>query len=363
MKKRVLFLAMGLCIIALAGGCGKKENTDELGSSTENTSELTRPVKESYKVSDHVTLGQYKGVEVTVKKLEVTEDDINDEMNALLESKATQEEVTGRPVENGDTVNIDFEGIMDGVAFEGGTAEGYDLTIGSGAFIPGFEEGIIGANIGDKLALELVFPDDYYEDKAGKPVTFNVTVNSIKRSKLPELTDSFIADNTDFDTIEAYKASIKTKLEEQYAQSMENDKINNIFVTIIDNAEIDVPESLIEYYIANQTYQLSMEAQQYGIDMETYVTSSGLTMEQYNDYAKNYAETVAKQELVLKAIAEAEKMEVSDEEFNEEVQELLANGGYKSEEELYKTFSKDVIKENILLVKAYDFVIAQAVVK
>jgi trigger factor len=235
MKKRVMLLVVSLSIVMLAGGCGSKNdisnyqntnNTDNAGSadqttdgtstdgtSTDGTStdgtdaSVTVPEKADYKVDDYIKLGQYKGVKVTVDQLTVTDDNVNTAIQDDLKANATTEEVTDRKdVQNGDIVNIDYEGLKDGKAFDGGTSTGYDLTIGSGKFIPGFEDKLIGAKVGEKVSIDLTFPADYQQaDLAGQAVVFNVTVNSIKKQVIPELTEEYVKSKTSYDTIDAYK--------------------------------------------------------------------------------------------------------------------------------------------------------------
>jgi trigger factor len=386
MKKKVLFIVMSVCMLALATGCGKKgvagdlndktgtdnsatedttDTTDTTDTSDTGSSETTIPVKEAYEVSDYITLGDYKGLEISVTKLEVSDQDVEDAVKADLEANPVEEEVTGRAVQSGDIVNIDFEGIMDGVAFENGSAEDYDLTIGSNSFIEGFEEGIIGANVGDKLSLELKFPEEYSNDptKAGKPVTFNVTVNAIKTSKVAELTEEYVKENTDFATIEEYKNSFRENLEAQNEEEMKNEKINNVIQKLVENSTISsLPQTLVDYYTADRNYYFSQLAYYYGMDLETYVTNSNSTMDEFNDYVKTYAEGASRQELVIAAVAKAEKLEVSDEEYQDEIEYYKTNYGYETEEDILKIMSKDQIKENILLQKALDYVVEQAVV-
>jgi trigger factor len=380
MKKKVLFIVMSLCILMLAGGCNKKdpasdldnvgettdETTDETSDeTTDETTESQAPVKEAFVVSDYITLGEYKGIEVTVTPLEVTDEDIDAAISEALAANATQEEVTGRAVQDGDTVNINFEGLLDGVAFEGGTAEGYDLVIGSGSFIPGFEEGIIGANIGDELALDLTFPEDYDAEMAGKAVVFNVKVNSISQSILPELTESYVQENTDYDTIDAYKEATRADLQAANEDTMENEKINNVMTAIVDNAEISsIPQTLLDYYsYSYKEYNSQMINYMYGMTLADYFAATGTSEEDFNAYVLTVAENYATSELVQKAIAEAEGMEITDEEYKEKLPQYITDYGYESEEALLQYETVEQTKENMLLEEALNFVADLAVVK
>lgn len=373
MKKKVL-LVTGLCLLMLAGGCGKKDIGDSVNSTngtsdtettdttdTTDTTTTELPKVEDYVAADYITLGQYKGVEVTVEQLEVTDEDVNTKIEEDLEANSTLEEVTGRAVQEGDTVNIDFEGLLNGVAFDGGTAEGYDLEIGSGSFIPGFEDGLVGKNTGDTVALNLTFPEDYQQaDLAGKEVVFNVTINSISKSVTPELTEEYVTTNTDYETIDAYKEGIRAELEASNKEDMENQKINDIMTTVIDNATISsLPQTLLDYFQAMLSYQLEQEAAMYGMDSATYMSQLGITQE----YIDSMVEAYATQHLIINAVAQAEKMEATEEEYNEAVTNYITSYGVETEEELLKQITKDEIMDNVVMQKAYDFIIDNAVVK
>jgi trigger factor len=377
MKKKLLFLLMSLCILVLAGGCAKKGVTDDLDSnkgSTDKTEETDGtdgtteerelPKVEDFVASDYITLGQYKGVEVTVEKIEVTEEDITNAINDDLKENATEEEITDRPVQKGDTVNIDFEGLLDGKAFDGGTAKGYDLVIGSSSFIPGFEDGLVGAKIGEKLALDLTFPKDYNEELGGKAVVFNVTINSIKETKLPELTEEFVTSNTDYKSIEEYNKAIRTELEEQNQTEMENNKVSTIMTTVIDNSTIkELPKTLVDYYTAKVKYSFEDEAAMYGMDIETYVKNFGMSLEDYNNYVSSLVDAYATRDLLLTAVVQTEKLEATEEEYQETLTEYMTYYGVEAEEDLYKQVSKDDITESLVMQKAYDLIIKEAVVK
>jgi trigger factor len=375
MKKKLLLLVMSVCLIALLWGC-KKDAASDLDSNDdkEGTEQTTvtpaategtevAPTKEAYEVSDYITLGEYKGVNVTVEKIEVTEEDINARIQEELSASATEEEVTGRPVENGDIVNIDYEGLKDGVAFEGGTAQGQDLEIGSNSFIPGFEEGLVGANVGEKLDLNLSFPADYSApDLAGQAVVFKVTVNSIKKTVVPELTEEYVKENTDYETINAYKEGSRVALQAENEEIMKNNKINSVMQAIIKNAEVkSVPESLINYYVYEMKSYYTQYAQAFGMDFASFLSASGLTEEKFNTEAQTYANERATQELVLNAIVKAEGMEITEDEYKAGIANIVSEYGYPSEEELLKSVKEEQIKESLLWEKAMNFVTEQAV--
>ncbi|MDF2540891.1 MAG: trigger factor [Herbinix sp.] len=348
MKKIAVFLVMGLSIAMLAGGCKKDDSSNS---------------SKDYKLSDHIKLGEYKGVEVTVEQLEVTDEDVETKIQTDLEAAATSEEVTDRPVQEGDIVNIDYEGLKDGVAFEGGTATGYDLTIGSGNFIEGFEEQIIGANKGDKLELNVTFPEDYTAtDLAGQAVVFKVTVNAIKKSVVPELTEDFVTANTDYDTIDAYKTGVREDLAAENVETMKNNKINDVFNTIIENSEItSYPQTLIDEFKTQMTDNYTQYATQYGMELEAFIQSYyGMTLEDFNKELDAMAEEAVSQQLVFEAIIEAEGIELTDEEYQEGVTKIMTDYGFASEEEMLQSYDEETIRETLLWQKVLDFVTAEA---
>lgn len=377
MKKRALLIALGLSIALVAGGCGKKDtegldntatednDSKDSADSTEdnNTPDFTLPEKGEYDVSEYIKLGQYKGIEVKVEKLEVTEEDIEEAIQSDLQYFSKTEEVTGRPVEDGDIVNIDFEGFLDGEAFDGGSATGSDLTIGSNAFIDGFEEQLIGANIGEEVELNLSFPENYgKEELNGQPVVFKVVVNSIKVNVLPELNDDFVKEKFELETVEEYKESIREEIQAYYEEEMFAIKINNIMNTILDNSEImGYPQTLIDYYIAEVNLSLEQNASLYGVDKETLLAAYNITQEDFDADAKIYAETMAKQEITLKAIIESENMDLSEEEFNEKVSQLALESGFSSSEELLKVAGEEEVKEILLYKKVMEFIAEEAI--
>jgi len=386
MKKRLLLLIMSLCILMLAGGCNSKKTVDEEGTdtTTEDATDITdttdpvvptgttdptdttavSPTKEEYVVSDYIKLGQYKGVEVTVDPLEVTEEDIDTAINAALVENTTTEEITDRTdVKNGDIVNIDYEGLKDGVAFDGGTATDFDLTIGSGSFIEGFEEQLIGAKVGDKKELNVTFPKEYTQspDMAGQAVVFKVTVNAIKKEVVPVLNVEFVQANSDYDTIDAYKESIRASLQAQNEKDMASQKTNNVIAAIIENSEISsYPQTLIDYYSTEMKNYYTQYATQFGMDFAAFLTASEVTEEEFSSQMKLYAESMASQELVIKSIITAESIEISDAEYEAGVTKLAAEYEYPSSEEFLKVATEKDIKETLLWQKVIDFVTAQA---
>jgi trigger factor len=384
MKKKLLFLVMSVSIVVLAWGCGKKDVADESDSAAEvtvteapadtdaegtedtgaETPVVEAPVKEAYEVSDYITLGEYKGLPVTYTKLEVTDADIDNAIKEDLEGNAKDEEVTDRAVQNGDIVNIDYEGLKDGVAFEGGTAQGTDLNIGSNSFIAGFEEGLIGAKVGDELSLDLTFPADYGQaELAGQAVVFKVKVNSIKVSVVPELTEAYVKDNTDFETIAAYKEGTRTELVKANEDTMKNEKIKNLITAIVDSSTISsYPQSVVDYYAFEMESYYQQYASMFGYELADFLAANGMTEEKYAQEKKSYAEDRTAQELVLNAIIKAENMQISDEEYKAGVASYIEEYGYASEEEFFQYATEEQIKESLIWEKAVDFILEKSVI-
>jgi trigger factor len=321
-------------------------------------------VKEAYEVSDYITLGEYKGLPVTYTKLEVTDADIDTAIKADLEGNTKDEEVTDRAVQNGDTVNIDYEGLKDGVAFEGGTAQGTDLNIGSNSFIKGFEEGLIGAKVGDELSLDLTFPADYGQaELAGKAVVFKVKVNSIKVSVVPELTEAYVKDNTDYESIAAYKEGTRTELVKANEDTMKNEKIKNVITAIVDGSTISsYPQSVIDYYAYEMESYYQQYASMFGYELADFLSANGMTEEKYAEEKKSYAEDRTAQELVLNAIIKAENMQITDEEYKAGVANYIEEYGYASEEEFFQYATEEQIKESLIWEKAVNFILEQSVI-
>lgn len=341
-KKRAVCAAL-LCLAIVAGGCAKKD--------------------------EYVKLGQYKGLEVTVESYEVTDEEMETQIQRLLQDKATSEEVTGRPVQDGDIVNIDYEGLLDGEAFEGGSAEAFDLTIGSGSFIAGFEEGLIGAGIGESKSLNLTFPDPYEKnaDLAGKPVVFNVTVNSIKQPVTPEFNDAFVQTLGDqYKTVEDYKSALKTSLEEQKKQSVESDKMTSLRQLLYDNSEIvKYPEGALDDYIKEMTDYYTNYAASVELTLAEYLEQyMSMDEAQFQEEAKAVAEQNVGMELIINAIAEKEKITLSDDEYKELCAQYTEEFGFESEEQFLEYYGgEEDVKMNMLSDKVMEFVAENAVEK
>lgn len=313
----------------------------------------------------HVKLGQYKGIEYTLDIAEVTDDDIQTKLDSFVNG-LDKESVTDRAVQNDDIVNIDYTGTMNGETFEGGSATEYDLTIGSNSFIEGFETGLIGHKIGETVSLDLKFPDEYPNDpdKAGKDVNFSVTINSI--SVTPTLTDQLVKDNTDYDTIEAYKASIKEELEDQNKTTAESNAKQDVFKKVVANAEIDgYDESEVKRLVDEQFDNFKQTAesyQSYGYGYEDVLSMYGYTSEEelkkgITDYVKDYLN----QKMVIYAVADAEGIKATSEETDAKVQEIMDMYQVQTKEEVYEYFGDDYFDVTVLSDKVMDFLMENAV--
>lgn len=314
----------------------------------------------------YVTLGEYKSIEYVLDIEEVTDDDVQAKVDSFLDSHSETEQITDRAVKKGDTVNIDYVGTKDGVAFDGGTAEGYDLEIGSGSFIEGFEDGLIGANIGDEVSLDLTFPDDYQsEDLAGQDVNFAVTINSISVTNVPKLTDSLVKENTEYDTIDAYKESIRKDLEEQNKESAESAAKTDVFNKAVSNAKITgYDESEVKELVDKEFdsfKQMADSYQQYGYSYEDVLKSNGYTNEDelkegITEYVKNYLNQV----MVMYCIAKEEGITVTSEETDKVVKEYMEQYSVETEQEVYDYFGDDYFELSVLSDKVMAFLMDNA---
>lgn len=319
------------------------------------------------KYGKYVELGEYKGIEYTLDVAEVTDDEIDAELDSFVEGLTETEEVTDRAVKKGDTVNIDFVGTKDGEAFDGGTSQGYELEIGSNSFIDGFEDGLIGAEIGDKVSLDLTFPEDYQsEDLAGQDVNFEVTVNSITVKNVPTLSDDLVKENTEYDSINAYKESIRKDLEESNLESAKQQARSDVFnkvveattVTGYDEKEVD---KLIDQEF-NSFKETAESYKSYGYSYEDVLASNGYSSEDelkegITEYVKNYLNQV----MVLYCIADKENITVTNDEVDTMVKEYMTNYSVETEEEVYDYFGEDYFEVSILSDKIMDFLMENAV--
>ena len=310
-----------------------------------------------------VKLGTYKGVEVEKVEVTVSDEEVDAEINKERERNARNIEVTDRAVKDGDMTVIDFEGFVDGVAFEGGKGENYPLTIGSGAFIPGFEEQLIGAEIGAEVEVNVTFPEEYHaEDLKGKAAVFKCTVKEIKEKELPELDDEFASEVSEFDTLAEYKADVKVKLEEGKAKEAKDAKEAAVIEAIIAEAEMDIPEAMVATQQRQMVDEFAQRMQMQGLTMEQYFQFTGASYEQMIAQVKPQAEKRIKSRLVLEAVAKAENIEVTDADLEEELKVMAE--AYQMEldkvKELLPESGVGQIKEDIAVRKAAEFVVENA---
>jgi trigger factor len=274
-------------------------------------------------VKPEVQLGEYKGVEVPAQSLEVTDEDIENELKQLQQRHAELTVVEEGTVENGDTVVIDFEGFADGVPFDGGKAEKYSLEIGSGSFIPGFEEQLVGLAKGEEKDIDVTFPENYQsEELKGKPVVFKIKLHDIKRKNLPELDDEFAKDVSEFDTLEEYKQDITKRIAERKEQSGKRDLENAVVEKVSAAAEVEIPEAMIRDEVERMLGDFENRLKMQGMNLEMYFQFSGQDEEALKEQMKSDAEKRVLQTLVLEAVAQAEGIEASDEEVEEELSNL-----------------------------------------
>ena len=316
-------------------------------------------------VKPDVTLGEYKGVAVEKNVEKVTDEAVEARIQNDVERASTTQDVTDRAVENGDIVNLDYAGSVDGVAFEGGTAQGQSLTIGSGMFIPGFEEQMVGMNIGDERDLSVKFPEQYHADNlAGKDAVFHVKVNGIQTKVRPELDDDFAADVSEFDTFEAYKANIVADLEKNAADRAEASLEDALVQKVVDAADCDIPDAMIQDEITTMLREMEMRMMYQGIRFEDYLKYTGQTLDQVRENYKPEAANRVKTQLVLEAVAKAENIVPTDEDVDEAIADQ-AKRVNRDVEEFKASLSeqqKEYLKETAGIKKVIDFLKANAVI-
>ena len=286
-----------------------------------------------------VTLGQYKGIEVPENKVEVTDEEIEAELKKVQEQNA-REITVDRPAENGDTVVIDFEGSVDGEVFEGGTAENHPLVLGSGSFIPGFEDQLVGATADSDVEVNVTFPEDYQaKDLAGKAAVFKVKVHEIKKKELPEINDEFAQDVSEFDTLDEYKEDVKKGIAEQKEKAVRQEKQEKIIRQIVENAEMDIPDAMLNTQVRQMLDDFSRRMQSQGLTMEQYFQFTGMTLDKMQEEMKPQALKRIQTRLVLEKIAEVENIQPTEEEVEEEFKKMA--DAYKMEVEKIKELLGD----------------------
>jgi len=308
-------------------------------------------------VKPDVKLGQYKGFDIKKDVVEITDEDVQKELERIQESNARLISIEDRPVKDKDIVNIDFEGFIGGEPFEGGSAKGYTLVIGSGRFIPGFEEQLVGIEKGGKKEISVTFPEDYgNESLKGKEAVFNITVNEIKEKELPVINDEFAQDVSEFETLEEYKADIRKKLEENAREAADKRYEDEIIKKAVENAEVDIPEVMVEHEIDNIMRRLDFTLRYQGMDINSYMEMMGTDEQSLRNGHRERALQQVKTQLVLEKISQVEQVEASEEEIEAEIAKMAEN--YKQNTE---DFKKHLQNDDIEYIK--DTVITRKTIK
>lgn len=310
-----------------------------------------------------VTLGKYKGVKVDKIDTTVSDEEVDKAVKEEAERNARSISVTDRAVKDGDEIILNFEGFVDGVAFPGGKGENYPLTIGSGQFIPGFEEQLVGKNINEECDVNVTFPEDYQADElASKDAVFKCTVLEIKEKQLPDIDDEFASEVSEFDTLDEYKADVKKKLEEKKAADAKNAKEDAVVEAIIADAKMDIPEAMIETQKRQMIEEFAQRIQSQGLSFDQYMQFTGMTPDSLLEQVAPQAESRIKSRLVLEAVAAAEKLDPTEEEIEAEIKKMAEE--YKMEvekiNELLGENGKKQMAEDLAVSKAAEFVVENA---
>lgn len=316
-------------------------------------------------IKPEATLGEYKGIEVEKAVIEVTDEEVDAELKKTQEQNS-REIVADRPAENGDTVVIDYAGTIDGVAFDGGTAQGHALVLGSGSFIPGFEEQLIGAAAGSDVDVHVTFPEDYHaKELAGKEAVFACTVHEVKTKEYPEIDDEFAQDVSEFDTLDEYKEDIKKNILSKKETEAKSAKQQAVMDKIIENATMEIPDAMVDTQAENMVDEYAQRLSYQGLSLDQYFQFTGMNAQTFKEQLKPQALKNIQSRLVLEAVIAAENIEVSDDELEAEIEKMASM--YQMEvdkvKELLGDAEKDNIKKDIAAQKAVDFVTDAAVEK
>ena len=311
-----------------------------------------------------VKLGKYKGIEIKKVEYNVSDEDVEHELSHIAEHNARLVAVEDRPVEKGDTTIIDFEGFTDGKAFEGGKAENYELEIGSGRFIPGFEDQIIGMKIDEEKDINVKFPEDYpSKDLAGKDATFKIKLHEIKKKELPEINDEFAKDASEFDTLEEWKKSIKEKQEKENSSKAKFEMEEEAIAEACKNATVDIPSGMIKTQIDNMEQDIASRLSYQGMNLDQYLQMIGKTKKEFRDEYKEEAEKQVKTNLVLEAIMKEEKIEVTKEEIEAKIKEMAEMYGQKEEEVKNNVQLTRYVEETLKTEKTIHYIVDNAKIK
>lgn len=371
MKKKIMLLLCAVCAAALLGGCGtdQKENSDKKESTGKEEASGSKEQKTvEYNATDYVELGEYKGLEVSLGSYEVTDEDVKNEVANALLAYPVYEDTDKDTVEDGDFVNIDYEGLKDGVAFSGGTAQGAVLEIGSNSFIDGFEEGLIGVKVGEKVALDLTFPENYQnEELAGQAVVFNVTVNKIVNKSdmtYDMLDDAFVEKNMSsqgYKTVADFENGVREQLEESKSATKKQETQAAVIQKLKEVCKVkEFPEGLLDQRMEEYMDRFNANLEAYGMKLEDYLETSNVTEEDFEAQAKQLVTETLEGELMIEAIAQKENIEIGDEEFEEYKKDVVEEYGYESEEALLEQHGEDYVKNVFLREKTVDMLMENA---
>lgn len=382
MKKKAVIVMIAMCMVLSASACGndsaKETKTD---TKTEKTSEKETAQKSDIEkssdtdkkeaaavklvsvddVSDYVDIGEYKGLKLNRITQDVTDDDVQTEIDYELE--ANGDEVTDGTVEEGDTVTVNFTGTIDGMEFDGGSAEDYELTVGEGSMIDGFEEGLIGMKAGETKELDLTFPEDYYEDSvAGKAVVFKVTLQKFTRKA--ELTDQWVEANTDYKTVDEYKQGVRQTLEEDARNSAELDLYDSAWSEVLSASDVKkYPEADVNSAVDVYKSQTEQYVDAVGIEMSDFLDAQGITEEEYEDECRQYGESKVEQNLIVQGIMDAEGLTLEDEGIDELKQMLCQEYGVTSTDEIIEYYGEQEVNESLALLRVEKYIVDQATVE
>lgn len=314
-------------------------------------------------VKPEVELGEYKGIEIEKVEYNVTDQDVEDRIEQVREQNARWISVEDGPAKEGDRLTIDFKGYINGEAFEGGSAENFALELGSGQFIPGFEEQLVGVKAGEEKEIKVTFPEDYHaEDLKGKEATFVVKVHDIKEKELPALDDDFAKDVSEFDTLDEYKADIKSSMERNAQEAAKAEMENKLIEKISENAKVDIPDVMVERQLDTMMRDFDFQLRFQGMDLERYVNIIGMSMDDFRAQYKDEAYNRVKNQLVIEKIIQVEKIEVTEEDFEKEYARLAEQ--YKQDvEQVKKRYEgrEEGLRDSIQIQKAIDFLMDNAV--
>ena len=316
-------------------------------------------------VKPEVELGKYKGIEIKKIEYPVKDEDVQNEIKQMQDKNSRLVTVDDRALENGDTATIDFEGFVDGVAFEGGKAEGHELEIGSGAFIPGFEDQLVGMKIDEEKEIKVTFPKEYFsKDLAGKEATFKVKLHEIKKKELPELDDEFAKDVSEFDTLEELKKSIKDRIEKDNEQRQKYETEDAVIKAVCENVKVDIPSGMIENETEDMLRNVESRLSYQGLKLEQYLQMMGKTDEEVKkEYEPQAIETI-KSRLMLEAVIKAEKIEATEDEILEKMKEMAKNYGKSDDKEFMENENvRKYIKSGLESEKALEFLVKNAKIK